>query len=71
MTLLQIETVTNQASYFAVKAKEMAIEYAPKLVGAILVYIIGSWIIKKLTGLLNKVFQKRNYDASLRTFYRL
>lgn len=42
MTLLQIETVTNQAYYFALKAKEMAIEYAPKVAGAILVYIIGS-----------------------------
>ncbi|HTG55625.1 MAG TPA: hypothetical protein VL943_05130 [Niabella sp.] len=42
MTLFQIEAVTNQASYFALKAKEMAIEYAPKVAGAILVYIIGS-----------------------------
>ncbi|MGE9310273.1 mechanosensitive ion channel family protein [Niabella sp. CJ426] len=68
MTLLQIDTVTNQASYFALKAKEMAIEYAPKVVGAILVYIIGSWIIKKIAQLLNKLFIKRNYDPSLRTF---
>ncbi len=68
MRLLQIETVTNQASYFALKAKEMAIEYAPKVVGAILVYIIGSWIIKKIAQLLNRLFIKKNYDPSLRTF---
>lgn len=68
MTLLQIETVTNQASFFALKAKEMAIEYAPKVAGAILVYIIGSWIIKKIAQLLNKLFIKKNYDPSLRTF---
>ena len=39
MFFLQIDTVTNQASYFATQVKEMAIQYAPKLVGAILVYL--------------------------------
>lgn len=68
MTLLQIETVTNQASYFALKVKDMAIEYAPKILGAVLVYIIGSWAIKKIAQLLNKMFIARNYDPSLRTF---
>ncbi len=68
MDLLQIDTVTNQASTFAVKAKEMAMEYAPKLLGAILVYLIGSWVIKKATQLLNKMFIKKNYEPSLRTF---
>lgn len=68
MTLLQLETVTNQASYYALKAKDMAIEYAPKVLGAILVYIIGSWVIKKITQILNKLFIKKNYDPSLRTF---
>lgn len=68
MFFLQIETVTDQASYFAIKAKEMAILYAPKLIGAILVYLIGSWAIKKVTQLLNKMFIKKNYDPSLRSF---
>jgi small conductance mechanosensitive channel len=68
MFFLQIEKVTDQASYFAIQAKEMAIQYAPKLIGAILVYIIGSWAIKKVTQLLNKMFIKKNYDPSLRSF---
>lgn len=68
MRLLQIDTVTGQASYFALKAKEMAIEYAPKVLGAVLVYIIGSWVIKKIARLLNRLFIKKNYDPSLRTF---
>ncbi len=68
MFFLQIDTVTNQASYFATQVKEMAIQYAPKVVGAILVYLIGSWAIKKLTQLLNKMFIKKNYDPSLRSF---
>lgn len=68
MNLLQIDTVTDQASIWAIRAKEMAIAYAPKLLGAILVYIIGTWVIKKITQLLKKMFIKKNYDPSLRTF---
>ncbi len=46
----------------------MAFEYAPKVLGAVLVYVIGSWVIKKIIGLLKSMFIKKNYDPSLRTF---
>ncbi len=68
MILLQIDTVTGQATGWITTAKEIAMQYDPNLIKAILVYIIGSWIIKKIGQLLNKVFIKRNYDPSLRTF---
>lgn len=68
MTLLQIENVTNQATLWAFQAKAMAFEYAPKVLGAVLVYVIGSWVIKKIIGLLKSMFIKKNYDPSLRTF---
>ncbi len=50
------------------KIKAMAIEYAPKLIGAILLYIIGSWIIGKINALLRRVLTGRNFDASLQKF---
>ncbi|MFT4094494.1 MAG: mechanosensitive ion channel [Niabella sp.] len=68
MFLLQFEDATKQASSFLVKAREIGIEFAPKIIGAILVYIIGSWLVKKIAQLLNKMFIARNYDPSLRTF---
>lgn len=43
-------------------------EYGPKVIGAILIYIIGSWIIKKLIGVLKKVMSKGSYDESLQKF---
>lgn len=46
------------------------LEYGPKLVGAILVWIIGSWIIKALTRSFDKLLNKRNTDASLRPFLK-
>ena len=68
MPILQITAAPGQAVNFIVKIKEMAIEYAPKLLGAILVYIIGSWVINKLTALMRKAMTGKHYDASLQSF---
>lgn len=50
------------------KGIEFVTEYGPKIIGAILIYIIGSWIIKKLMNVLKKVMAKGNYDESLQKF---
>ena len=47
---------------------ELAKEFGPKLVTAILIYIIGSWVIKKLIGSIKKVMAKSKYDESLQKF---
>lgn len=49
---------------------EKALEYGPKLIGAILVWIIGSWIIKAITKSFAKLLEKRDTDASLRPFLK-
>ncbi|WP_207632637.1 mechanosensitive ion channel family protein [Foetidibacter luteolus] len=66
--LLQIGDITAETTSFAYKIKDMAIEYAPKVLGAIVVYIIGSWLIGKLAKLMQKAMMRRNYDPSLQTF---
>lgn len=76
MTLLQITAqagkeaaqVTHQAVGFLDKIKDQAISYAPKIAGAIICYIIGSWLIGKLISVMRKVLTRREYDASLQTF---
>lgn len=50
------------------KAIDFATEYGPKIIGAILIYIIGSWVIKKITGVLRKVMMKKEYDEALQKF---
>ena len=50
------------------KGIDFIVEFGPKVLGAILIYIIGSWIIKKLIGVLRKVMAKGSYDASLQRF---
>ncbi len=50
------------------KGIEFITEYGPKVLGAIVIYIIGSWVIKKIMGALRKVMSKSKYDESLQRF---
>jgi len=47
---------------------EVATEYGLKILGAIVIWIIGSWIIKKLVGTTRSVMTKRGFDESLQKF---
>lgn len=47
---------------------ELATTYVPKIIGAIAIWIIGSWVIKKLVKTTKKVMSKQNYDESLQKF---
>lgn len=47
---------------------DLAIAYAPKALIALLTWIIGSWIINWLTGLLSTVLTKRGVESSVRPF---
>ena len=42
--------------------------YGLPVLKAILIYLIGSWIIKRLVGVLRKVMAKGSYDESLQKF---
>lgn len=61
-------TALNSGGVWLDKIKSMAIEYAPKLIGAVLLYLIGSWIIGKINGLFRRILAGRNFDASLQKF---
>jgi len=47
---------------------ELAKEFGPKLITAILIYVIGAWIIKKIVKTARKVMSKSKYDESLQRF---
>ncbi|MEC3905784.1 mechanosensitive ion channel domain-containing protein [Tamlana sp. 2201CG12-4] len=47
---------------------DLATEYGLKVLGAIVIWIIGSWVIKKLLRVTKKVMTKGNYDESLQKF---
>lgn len=49
-------------------AIELGKEFGPKLITAILIYLVGSWIIKKIIGFARKGMAKSQYDESLQRF---
>ena len=50
------------------KGIEFATEYGIRILGAIAIWIIGAWIIKKLISTTKKIMDKRDYDESLKKF---
>lgn len=50
------------------KGYNLIIEFGPKLIGAILIWIIGSWIIKVILKGVKKAMNKGDYDESLKKF---
>ncbi|UAY51058.1 mechanosensitive ion channel family protein [Ferruginibacter albus] len=65
--LLQ-QAFLDKGTSIAHKFVATAISYAPKVIGAILFYLIGSWIIGRLAILLRKTLIARKFDASLQSF---
>ena len=51
-------------------ALEYVYQYGPKLIGAILVWIIGGIVVKSLTNGFDRIMEKRDTDASLRPFLK-
>ncbi|MGV6831000.1 MAG: mechanosensitive ion channel family protein [bacterium] len=50
------------------KIIEFATTYGIKIIGAIVIWIIGSWVIKKVMKTIKKLMAKRDYDESLQKF---
>ncbi|WP_299249744.1 mechanosensitive ion channel domain-containing protein [uncultured Lacinutrix sp.] len=50
------------------KGYELTLEYAPKIVLAIVIWIVGAFIIKHLRKGISKTMDKANYDLSLKKF---
>ena len=50
------------------KAVELAVNYIPDLIGAILILLIGLWVIKIIVKGAGKAMEKANTDVSLRKF---
>jgi small conductance mechanosensitive channel len=46
----------------------LIIEFGPKIIFALLIWLIGSWVIKLLLKGIKKAMSKANYDESLKKF---
>jgi small conductance mechanosensitive channel len=50
------------------KVVDFAVSYAPKILGAVIFYIIGSWIIKKIVNIMGSLMSRKSYEPSLQSF---
>ncbi|HBY69492.1 MAG TPA: mechanosensitive ion channel protein, partial [Flavobacteriaceae bacterium] len=44
------------------------IDFLPSLIGAILMLIVGLWVIKIINKFIKKFFDKKEYDVTLENF---
>lgn len=49
---------------------DFVLRFGPRLVGAIIVLIVGIWVVKLLTGLIGRALVKREIDPSLTPFLK-
>ena len=60
---MNLAEITNQLM-------TIAVEYGPKLIGAIVVWIIGNWIIKIILKGIDKILSNQEIDDSLKPFLK-
>ncbi|MCG2460801.1 mechanosensitive ion channel [Flavobacteriaceae bacterium F89] len=58
----------DNAQIWINKSIDWIVDYGPKIIGAILIFIVGSWVINKLVGAIRSGMSKSSYDSSLQNF---
>ena len=58
----------ESTDYWIGKGLEFITEYGLKVLGAIIIFIIGSWVIRKILKLTDRQMKRSNYDESLEKF---
>jgi len=66
--LLQIESAISKGQTWLITIKTLAVSYGLKLIGAIIVYIVGMWLISWVNKILRRLLTTRKLDMSLQTF---
>ena len=60
----------SRLTTFLDKVLNLIAEYTPKVISAIIVLLIGMWVISRVAKIAEKTMAKRNLDISLRTFLK-
>lgn len=59
---------TTPPSELLVNFGEKALAFGLKVLAAIIIYIVGAWLIKKVKRLLDRMFERRNTDKAISSF---
>lgn len=58
----------QEAQGWVQKGVDFIVDYGPNVLGAILIYLVGSWLVGRLIRVLRRVMQRLNYEESLQRF---
>lgn len=61
---------TEEMSKYADMVTTMMIDYTPKVLGAILVLIIGLWLVNRLVAVMGRGFERSNTEPTLARFLK-
>ena len=64
----ELEAAQNEAGMWLDRGLDFIVDFGPRIVGAILIWIIGSWAIKNILKQTHKIMEKRGYEKSLQKF---
>lgn len=72
---MELSTVVEKLSTtpFEVIASELidkAISFGIKVLAAVLIYMAGAWLIRKIKNMLGKIFERKNTDAAISSFVK-
>lgn len=63
-----IEGVKNDPATFIEELATKAVDFGVKVIAALLIYIVGIWIIRKVKNLLKRGFERKNTEGTLASF---
>lgn len=72
---MELSTVVEKLSTtpFEVIVSELidkAISFGIKVLAAVLIYMAGAWLIRKIKNMLGKIFERKNTDAAISSFVK-
>lgn len=68
MLLLQIDAALSKGQTWLITLKALAISYGLRLIGAIVIYIVGMWLIGRASKFIRRMLLARLIEPSLHTF---
>lgn len=63
-----MDVTTTEVNKYVDMAIQYGAEYGLKVIGAIAIFVIGKWVAKKLSGLIKKLMDRGEIDATLSAF---
>lgn len=59
---------TTPVKELAAELLDMAVSFGLKVLAALAIYLIGAWVIRKIKGVISRIFERKKTDASIASF---